>query len=329
MTFLKDEIIYKRFVNKNSIIEIQTKFKENFIDNESDYNWLYNNLNDDNSKKVLKEILCYRILGHNKYKLSLDNDYYWEQRKLIDSNKRIVKPTSQVQINNDLYKFNLHFLDYDIDLFSSIIGVQATFGVTQYHYKEGAVEVCAEKNDVVIDAGACYGDTSLYFASKVGEMGKVFSFEFISSNIEVFKKNIDLNPRYKKNIILCNQPISNVKDIMFFYRDYGPGSAIVEDMPNEYDGTATAITIDDFVKRNRDVKIDLIKMDIEGSELQALIGAENVIRKDKPKLAISVYHKPEDLFKIPQWIDSLRLGYKFYLGHYTTYNQETILFAKS
>lgn len=57
-----------------------------------------------------------------------------------------------------------------------------------------------------------------------------------------------------------------------------------------------------------------IKMDIEGSELDALKGGEKTIRAIRPNLAVCLYHKTEDLYKIPQWIESLNIGYKLYLS---------------
>jgi hypothetical protein len=68
-------------------------------------------------------------------------------------------------------------------------------------------------------------------------------------------------------------------------------------------------------------------MDIEGAEMPALGGAIETIRKFKPKLAISVYHRTQDLYEVPQLIKNIDSRYKFYLGHYTIYKEETVLFA--
>ena len=70
-----------------------------------------------------------------------------------------------------------------------------------------------------------------------------------------------------------------------------------------------------------------IKMDIEGSELEALKGAENIIKKHKPRLAICVYHKPEDMYTLPDIIKSFRNDYVFYLRHYTDTLCDTVLYA--
>lgn len=69
-------------------------------------------------------------------------------------------------------------------------------------------------------------------------------------------------------------------------------------------------------------------MDIEGSELKALHGAIETIRKFCPKLAISIYHRPDDIFEIPIFINSLAAGCQPYIDHYTIHNEETILYAK-
>ena len=68
--------------------------------------------------------------------------------------------------------------------------------------------------------------------------------------------------------------------------------------------------IDNFVG---DSKIDLIKMDVEGAELKALEGAKKILKRDKPFLALSAYHRKEDLITLPQFINNLNCNYKFYL----------------
>ena len=68
-------------------------------------------------------------------------------------------------------------------------------------------------------------------------------------------------------------------------------------------------------------------MDIEGAELEALKGAQNTIRNYHPKLAISAYHKFEDLFTLPQYIYSLDNSYKFYLRRHSHLAHELVLYA--
>ena len=83
-------------------------------------------------------------------------------------------------------------------------------------------------------------------------------------------------------------------------------------------------TIDDLCSAE---KVTYIKMDIEGSEMQALRGAKNVICRDKPRLAISIYHRPEDYFEIPFYIKKLVPEYKLYIRHHRFTKNDTVCYA--
>ncbi len=71
----------------------------------------------------------------------------------------------------------------------------------------------------------------------------------------------------------------------------------------------------------------IITMDIEGAELEALKGAEKTIRRYRPDLAVCLYHSPSHLWEIPLYLDSLGVGYKFYIRNYTSFVSETVLYA--
>lgn len=74
-------------------------------------------------------------------------------------------------------------------------------------------------------------------------------------------------------------------------------------------------------------KVTFIKMDIEGAELEALKGCQNIIKRDRPKLAICIYHKPEDMYEIPLFIKNLVPEYRLYIRHYSNRQFETVLYA--
>lgn len=71
----------------------------------------------------------------------------------------------------------------------------------------------------------------------------------------------------------------------------------------------------------------MIKMDIEGSELRALEGAKQLIQKYKPRLAICIYHRPEDVTDILQYIRTLVPEYKLYIRHHAINQCETVVYA--
>lgn len=74
-------------------------------------------------------------------------------------------------------------------------------------------------------------------------------------------------------------------------------------------------------------KVTFIKMDVEGSELESLKGARQTISRDKPKLAICIYHKAEDMLTLPLYIKSLVPEYKLYIRHHSNGAGETVLYA--
>ena len=78
----------------------------------------------------------------------------------------------------------------------------------------------------------------------------------------------------------------------------------------------------------RHEKVSFIKMDIEGSELEALKGAQTIIKEQRPKMAICVYHKIEDLWKIPLFLHKINPEYKIYIRHHAKFwVSETVCYA--
>jgi FkbM family methyltransferase len=106
----------------------------------------------------------------------------------------------------------------------------------------------------------------------------------------------------------------------FTYSDTSFGSRIVP----SGEARIQCVSIDHVLP---DFHPTFINMDIEGAELEALRGAERTIRSSRPDLAICVYHAPNHLWEIPLYINSLGLGYRFYLRNYTSLTGETVLYA--
>ena len=69
-------------------------------------------------------------------------------------------------------------------------------------------------------------------------------------------------------------------------------------------------TIDEFSKEKQ-IPIDLIKLDVEGYEMEVLKGAKNILKKYKPIIAISIYHKKEHMFEIPEFLLEINDSYNF------------------
>jgi len=290
---------------------------------------LYKNLEDQPSKDLLVLIFAYRILGFRKVKLPLSNPDFSKKIKAIEKIKLNDDPIliDAGFSNFTLHKYNLKKIGFPIEFYFTALGIWHDFIALQYEYRQNNKVIKARKGDVVFDCGACWGDTALYFSNEVDDTGRVFSFEFVNSNIDLFKRNVSLNTVLSKRITLIERPLWSTPEVPMYVVDQGPGSKISFDRLEDSVVVKTQ-TIDAVVRDLEISKIDFIKMDIEGAELDALQGAVNSIQKFRPTLAIAVYHRISDFHTISSWIKELNLGYKMYLGHYSIHTEETILYAE-
>ena len=160
--------------------------------------------------------------------------------------------------------------------------------------------------DIAIDGGAYDGGTAIAFA-KCG--AKVFAFEMDAVN---YKKCMARLERFGEgNIILENLGLSN-KEGEEKYFSWNTASR------KNASGNLTAkfIDLDTYVARKNLPRVDYIKLDIEGAELEMLYGAAKTITRYKPKMAVSAYHRPEDLWTLATYVKSLRSDYEFEFRHY-------------
>jgi FkbM family methyltransferase len=285
---------------------------------------VYTLLTDKHSKDLFIKLIAYHILGHRKVKLPGNSFDYFEKRasldKLFDKNKFI--EANFLGTKKPLFMADLSPIGVPLKLYLN--GIMHQFVSEQYNYQN---TIKVEQGDVVLDCGVCYGDTALHFSWMAGKVGKVIGFEFIPSNLDVIKENLELNQHVSSNVTIVNKALWDRADLKTYYKDMGPGSKVSFDDFTGSEGSCETTTIDETVKNLELAKVDLIKMDIEGAEPFALEGARETILKFRPKLAIASYHSMDDFVNIPLWIDSLNLGYKIYIGHPTIHWEETIVFA--
>ena len=292
-----------------------------------DFIYLHNILQDEYSKELLVKVVAYRMLGYKKVKLPLSTHEFWSNMKLIESHQSKVDFIDILFMNLRMPLTDLSFLGVPIKMYYSALGINIDFIIKQYELHRDEMHIVAEPGDIVIDAGGCFGDTALYFAQKVGKEGEVHVFEFIPDNIATFKKNIALNEVLEPAIKLVSNPLWSSSGQQVFYLSNGPGSRVSMNEFEGYTNKTITLSIDDYRNSENLSRIDFIKMDIEGAELNALKGAEETIKQFKPKLAIALYHSTAEFESIPRYINELNLGYKFYLSHSTIYGEETMLFA--
>jgi FkbM family methyltransferase len=120
----------------------------------------------------------------------------------------------------------------------------------------------------------------------------------------------------------CDIPVRLVqKAVMlktgtYFIDGHSIGARVSMVKKKDTDIQISAVNIDDYVNMQKITDLSLIRMDIEGSEFDALIGAKHCISTFRPALIICLYHHPGDLFRLPLLVASIDQSYKFYIGHH-------------
>ena len=180
----------------------------------------------------------------------------------------------------------------------------------QYFDKELIPEI---KNISFVDGGGYVGDTATEVIKNYPDFKKIYLIEPIPENIRIAKRELG----HYENIEFLTCGVSNKKETLYFNEEksfstiYGKGT-----------NSVSVDTIDNLISE----KVDFIKLDIEGAEQDAIDGAKETIKKYKPILAICVYHKAEDWYKIPEKVLEIEAGYDIYLRHYMEGIFESVMY---
>lgn len=161
-----------------------------------------------------------------------------------------------------------------------------------------------DQDEVLVDCGAYEGDSIQDYISVYGKRNykRIYAYEIVPQTMERMKNNL---AEYE-NVIYCAKGVSNKNGEMYLDDTVAGQGARISDTGKT---RVEVVTLDEDVQE----PVTLIKMDIEGAEKEALEGARKHIINERPRLLISTYHCPEDLFRIPEIIDEMRDDYKYYL----------------
>ena len=186
------------------------------------------------------------------------------------------------------------------------------FEVCVFLYKHG-MELVRDKaglrDKVFIDAGGFIGDSALVLQEYTDK--QIYSFEVNPSNVELFKRSVELNHLSSK-VTLVEKALWNKKTSLEFNL-CGSASSLKKLHGISYEPKpvkVSAISLDRFVRENQ-LEVGLIKVDLEGAESEFLKGARHTIKTQKPILLLSIYHKPSDFFELKPMLESWVPDYEF------------------
>lgn len=195
--------------------------------------------------------------------------------------------------------------------------LQAFASLREDHQYFGLDFMPLSSEEIMVDCGAFTGDSLRWFVKAVrGQYSKVYAWEPDPKNIIELSNCIEADGLKNVTVVPCctyNAKTSLCFDSLGTATGFvtgGGGMTIASDTIDNICGDAT-----------------LIKMDVEGSEMEALSGAAVTIKRNKPKLAVAVYHRREDIFEIPKFIRSLRNDYTFHLRIHKEVADDVILYA--
>ncbi len=297
-------------------------WQELILDNTLELAWLWDALAEDESREVLLECMLYNSLGHLKVKRRLNT----KQFQVALHGGPSCGGAVQLERADAVPGAGLHLYAFDnprLRLLSSRGFVLTHMLNRQYMLARTSARVCVEPGDVVVDCGGCRGDTALWLAGFAGPEGRVLSLEFVPDNLDFYRTNLAMNPGFAPRVeVVEHAACARVGDMLRFDPE-GAGTKV--GASGACSVTTTSI---DYLVRERGLdRVDYIKMDIEGSEASALRGARETIQAFRPKLAISVYHRPGDWWVLARLVRELLPDYKLHLGHHTIFGEETVLYA--
>jgi FkbM family methyltransferase len=241
------------------------------------------------------------------YWLSTDKQYV---KKLADKSRQLLEPILDEKSLVTLH----HLLEYRC---GNNNNEDSELRVEDQYFESG-IPGFWDGPVYLLDGGAYIGDTIIEATRRKINLSSVYAFEPDPQNFQKLRENVE---NLKVSTVAFQAALHDENSLAYFNFTSGTGSSMSDQdsVPNtqllQFDSSIIGLPVSH------------IKLDIEGGEAKALQGMSRAIKLNNPRMAISVYHKPDDLFTLPNLIMGLGNYSRFTLRNYAHQSFETIFYA--
>ena len=237
---------------------------------------------------------------------------FWDDNKVdIDSNFKKYCKLFEL-LHDNLSRSTLKDLLY-FRYNNDFLNTSLRYHLSEQYWEKEFIDF--DKVTSFLDGGSYDGLTTLHFSKLASSANRFFVFEPFAESMKQVKENLKHLPGVT---FFQNALYSDSKQ-----RPFSTKANSANSLTNDGDTSVPCISIDTALNGE---PVDMIKLDIEGSEPEAIKGGRNTILKDHPILAVCVYHDQSHYWLIPELVFDIRNDYKIYLRHYTEGIYESVMY---
>ena len=224
-----------------------------------------------------------------------DSDFYTRHYEELSAAQNLLYDKESKKLFSEIVRYKL---SGDVHYLDTTVTTDEMYSV-----------LSSKKVEAAIDAGAYNGDTAREMKRYFPNLKRIYAIEPDRRNFKKLLKYSEAETDIE--VIPINAAVSESDGFVGFADSGNRNSSISSTRSFEHsEGEVRSVSLNTVT----DEKIDYIKYDVEGAEHSALLGSLEIIKRDRPALLVSIYHKSSDLFRLPLMLFDELSGYRFYLS---------------
>jgi FkbM family methyltransferase len=310
-------IFVRKILNKilRKLVKLELrKYPENYIISDDEKAWaidflsyifrvkpefcidLFDNHDVKEIKKFIRNKVYSALLSEIPRSMLFDEEDIKLQKRYEEFRRNIRKVKDYYVLKFFGREYRLPINEFEMPVFFHKLGIE--------YLPQKVVDKLEGKD--FIDGGAYIGDSAIVLQEY--NPRRIYAFEPLSENYDLLLETIKLN-NLSQIVVPIKKALGLRKESKHIV-SLKSGSFISDIFDQDVGQTIEVISIDEFVNE-KDLEIGLIKLDVEGYELDTILGAEKTIKRFKPIMVVSLYHRGQDFFEIPKIIKNFIPEYRF------------------